>query len=494
MGEEERLILEEASAFDVICFFGFDRKRVCLENNLKEKNLVFFDSKKEFLSEASESCVYEIQYDGARCDLASFQELCREKFFLSFFYAVHPEVKGAAYQEAHVCIKQCQMVQWQCHLIASDYQDFGLEVFTNNLKSAEQIIDCHSFPKFKNSLKGIPAFICGAGPSLNEEIDRLKSLSNRGVVFAGGASLGCLTKAGVPVHIATGIDPDSSYERALMQGSFDIPFFCQSRFSSSLLQTIHGPVFQVPSNPGYKLQQWMDGGSVFDGGWTVGTFSMALAIHFGCNPIVLVGMDLSYSVNSPSYAGGIGKEEEGIIWDDPLEGSLVTQKDWILASKWIEEKVQSSCLTSFYNTSLRGLYLKGVKKSSLNDLLETELTKRYDIQGFIGGLCSCFEASRDRKENISLLKKSLESSSVFLDKLLHLYEKNYPADPSSKGEFVVNLFDLYDEIVYQEILEPLWQVWQFPVERNLPDSYAKDINRFLFFKKILQEYGRVLWK
>lgn len=492
--DKVQLVLKEASNYDVVCLFGFDEREISEEGSLKEKSLVFFRPSKGFFYEGDGLAFHEIDCDENQCDLTAFQEVCREKIFQSFFYAIHPEVKGAAHEATYFWLEKCQMVQWQCHLAASDYQDFGLQVFENTIRNRERVIDLGSFHKLKNSLKGIPAFICGAGPSLDEAMEafKLKSTYNRGVFFAGGAALGCLTKAGVSVHITTGIDPDPSYERVLLQGSFEAPFFCQSRFSSSLLDTVQGPIFQVPSNPGYKFEQWMDAGEVFDGGWTVSTFSLALAIHFGCNPIVLVGMDLSYLVDSSTYADGLSKEEEGLKWEDPVSGPLLTQRDWVLAAKWIEEKVKSVPSTSFYTTSPRGLSLDGVRRICLSALLEKELVKSYDIEGFMQVICSSWVESKEIEDKVDLLKKSVEGSLVFLEKLLTLFEKNYPEDPSSKGEFVVNLFDLYDEIAYQEILEPLWQVWQFPIERKFAAPYARDVNRFLFFKKVLQEYGNCL--
>ena len=485
-----QLVLEQSLNSDVVCLFGYNREEVCQEESLKKKSLIFFTPNKGLVSSSNSPFIYEIEYNGVYCDLGSFQEICKEKIFLSFVYVVHP----IARETANLWVEKCQTIQWQCHLAASDCQDFGLQVFENTVKNSRRSIDTSSFDKLKDSLRGLPAFVCGAGPSLNKSMEALKSLSGQGVIFAGGASLGYLTKAMVPVHIAAGIDPDPSYERTLMQGSFEIPFFYQSRFSSSLLETIHGPLFQVPGNPGYKLEQWMNAGSMFDGGWTVSTFSIALAIHFGCSPIVFVGIDLSYPVDSTAYAGGVVKKEKGIEWTDPLSGSVMTQKDWVLASRWIEEKVERSPSTCFYSTSDKGLSLKGVGKISLQTLLDRVLLKKYDVEGFMRVLSSHWEASQEMEGKLDLLQKSLENTLVFIGKLLRMYEKNYPEDPSSKGEFVVNLFDLYDEIFYQEVLEPLWEVWQFPIERKLQDSYSKDINRLLFFEKIIREYGNRLWK
>ncbi len=77
---------------------------------------------------------------------------------------------------------------------------------------------------------------------------------------------------------------------------------------------------------------------------------------------------------------------------------------------------------------------------------------------------------------------------------MHLFEKFYPKDPTEKGEFVLNLLELQEEIAYQKILEPIWNIWQYPLYRQFKDSYARQVNRMIFLKKVLQEYRMCVCK
>jgi hypothetical protein len=46
--------------------------------------------------------------------------------------------------------------------------------------------------------------------------------------------------------------------------------------------------------------------------------------------------------------------------------------------------------------------------------------------------------------------------------------------------------DLSDEVVYQQLLFPLWQIWRPIFEREGGDL---ELHRTLFFQKVLEEYG-----
>jgi hypothetical protein len=88
------------------------------------------------------------------------------------------------------------------------------------------------------------------------------------------------------------------------------------------------------------------------------------------------------------------------------------------------------------------------------------------------------------------IKESLEQSIRLVENILQLYRKSYPVDPSSQEIFTIHLFALYEQFLYKHMLEPLWKVWCFPMERKFTDSYAKSISPWLFFQRVLKEYMR----
>ncbi len=459
-------LLEET---DVLCLFGFDSSYV-------EKKL------ESWISSGDKHILLVQTKDLS--DLEDFQKLSKQRVFQRFSYLVSPFLENQQQEEMKWLAMHYQTVQWHTHLEASDYQDFGVKVFRNLCDNYRSGVE-DSFSLLKNSLKGVPAFICGAGPSLTKAIPHLQKLQNQGVVFAGGAALGALSSSNVPIDIAAGIDPDPSSDRFLLQDSFDAPFFYQSRFSSSLLSLVQGPLFQVPSSSGLQIEDK----SSFDAGCTVTTFCAALALHLGCSPLIFVGMDLAYEDETTKYAQKLpGKQESSatVLYED-----LHTQKDWVIAAKWLENLATTYPDVSFYTVGDQGLSLKGFQRVTFSKMIE-KMDYSYDLGSLIHLLKMQGETKDsfliERLEKREKIQKSLKDSLIQIDSILSLFEKAYPEDPSSQGPFILHLFALYNEIVYQHLLEPLWNVWRFPLERNLHTEYEKKLHQCLFFKRVLEDH------
>ncbi len=463
----ERFKMDESF---VECLFGFKPEEI----SQTEKTTILFHDNLSLLTQTS-PCFFEVFYDGESCDLLAFASLCENFFFQKFTYCVHPNMGIKETNKVRMWIEKCQQIQWQSHCEASDFQDFGIKAFSNLCQGLHREFDGTSFHHMQGCCQGIPAVICGAGPSLKNSIPFLQEQDNRGLVFAGGAALGSLTRLGVQIHVATGVDPDPSYERDLIQGSCEVPFFYPSRCQPSLVDVMQGPLFQVPSNPGYSLASWIEESIFFDGGWTAATFSTALAVHLGCNPILFVGVDLSCPPDKVP-------QEEGFFWEDSEKGTLWTKKDWVLSARWIEGLVGKHPEVKFCQIA-GGITLAGVQQVSWE-----AMSSQYDCQGLVQMLSSFWTKSNVLNTKIEIVQASLEKSYACVQALLDLYEQNYPKNPEEKGLFVLALFDLEEELFYQKVLAPIWRFWRFSIERNLMDAYARGLNRLLFFKNVLQQY------
>ena len=79
-------------------------------------------------------------------------------------------------------------LQMGVELTLCHYRDYGTAqmknvfsnfLFNHSIKKAEDL-----FGKFH----GIPAIICGAGPSLTRHIETLKNISDRALIFGGGSA------------------------------------------------------------------------------------------------------------------------------------------------------------------------------------------------------------------------------------------------------------------------------------------------------------------
>lgn len=450
-------LLEET---DVLCLFGFDPTHA-------NKQL------ESWISSGDKEVLF-VNTNDFRC-FEDFLKISKQRAFQRFSYQVSPFLEKLVKKEMEILARHYQTLQWHAYIELSDYQDLGVTVFRNICKNLARNTDTKTFGRLKNSLKGLPAFICGAAPSLKEAIPYLQTMHRQGVIFAGGAALSSLKS--IPIHIAAGIDPDPSFHRCQMQSSFNAPFFYQSRFSHELLSLVQGPLIQVPGDCGIRIDETED----FDGGCTVTTFCAAVALHLGCSPIIFVGMDLAYEEGKGKYFERSSEDPAPIV----LYEGHHTQKDWVIAAKWLENLAARRIDVPFYRVSGQGISLLGIEQISFPNLLEKMNFPSYDIEGAIHSMKAQVENKAEGSEH---LLKSLRDCREYVESVLSFFEEVYPQDPTANRSFILHLFALYNEIVYLKLLEPLWNVWKFPLERNLQSEYERQLHRWLFFKRVLDEH------
>jgi hypothetical protein len=302
------------------------------------------------------------------------------------------------------------------HLVLSDYSDLGIQVAHNVFQNVQQMDELY-LPE-KNLFQGIPAIICGAGPSLEQAIDRLKSLQTRALLFSGGAGLTALEHFGICPHFAGGIDPYPACQRLQLQRSRELPFFFQSRVASDLLQQMQGPKLWFPSSGHFPLEQWVSSHiglpvESFDGGWNVATFLTAVAVYLGCAPIVLVGVDLAGEAYAGAVVTGEGKK-----------------RDWKMAAEWLQNFALQHGQIGFSLEGFGGVDrlpgLEGLYKRPFHPL-EQE---------------SCYETF-----NKSLLR------------VQDICLKLVGGGLSPKEDFLLQ-FELEEELAYQVFGRPVWEAWQ----------------------------------
>ncbi|MBS0625046.1 MAG: DUF115 domain-containing protein [Verrucomicrobia bacterium] len=352
------------------------------------------------------------------------------------------------------------------HLLLSDWADGGGSVLKHAFSHWNSIPDVRSALALKDKFQNVPAIICGGGPSLKKNrhlLDREKAL-----IFAGGAAL---DQIGVEPHFAASIDREAPPLKTFWQA----PFLYQSRMNPVNFSLLHGEKLYVPDGC-YPAEVWLSGTDLFDGGWTVGTFLTSLALHFGCDPIIFVGMDFCYE-NEKKYAL-LEHESEREMLVEAVSSSgmkVMTQRDWLMAAKWISDLATKRWDRTFINATEGGLGFSKVKETSLQEAL-AGLKGGADLAGWVHAETVSLNYMQVPLDKMRLWKKSLR-------RCLKLCEKGMKKPANFDGE-----------IVYQKLLFPLWQIWRPLFERELevdsqpiPIEEKIRLNQMLFFQQVLNE-------
>ena len=103
------------------------------------------------------------------------------------------------------------------------YNDFGVPLMTNVFENLHMKGEVKRADHLEGAFRGVPAIICGAGPSLSESIDALKELKDRALIIGGGSALAPLSRHHIPIHFSAALDPDPPTERFYRQNHFETP-------------------------------------------------------------------------------------------------------------------------------------------------------------------------------------------------------------------------------------------------------------------------------
>jgi len=458
----------------VLCTFGSpepDLYEALIDwlDEKQERTLLVLDEKKEMAR--IDDRVYW-------CQLGNEEEVAKKLVFLSVGYLPHPGNSEKSEEEMAASFAKLSYLIEKNQLIASDFQNQGLTQLDNFFKNAsfagQSVEGTDLFGKFQ----GVPALICGAGPSLEIDAEQVAALKDHALLFAGGTALSSLAMMGITPHFAGAIDPHSPQERHFLHKAHHLPIFYQNRTNPDRLKEWEGKGVWIPGGLNDLFEKVH-----FDGGWNVSTFLAAIAYEMGCNPIILVGVDLAQSKDK-SYASDLPRTEGGDLVQVPGT-EFYSRTDWLFARDWLTEHARSRPDRQWIQTSKGGLDIGGFERK---DLEEIKLPKIKHLERQINdALEKCRPKGKGAYSKEELIPSYCRVEEL-CNQLLELSEQIFPDPPHKKGEYTILQVEMEAEVVYRKHLLPIWNIWEpilaRQIPKDVPPGYGIELNRLLFIKEI----------
>ncbi|MEY2936715.1 MAG: hypothetical protein RL033_7464 [Pseudomonadota bacterium] len=186
------------------------------------------------------------------------------------------------------------------------------------IENVELLTAAPPFLTLRGRYQGVPAFIIGAGPSLDKNIDLLNMAAQKGIVFATNSGAVSLGKHGIEPQVVACLESIDASSKLR-----DLPFMDRAVRAYSLtaapetLRTGKGPlmpVHEVVAQYDAPLEE-LTGQPGLPVSGSVSTMAFSLARFLGCSPLVLVGQDLAFTAGR-TYASGTGYESSLARVDD----------------------------------------------------------------------------------------------------------------------------------------------------------------------------------
>ncbi|NGX43958.1 MAG: hypothetical protein K1060chlam3_00116 [Candidatus Anoxychlamydiales bacterium] len=356
---------------------------------------------------------------------------------------------------------------------------YSHKLFKNFIKNLGVLKSSFLVNKFKDKFKNRPAIILGAGPSLNYSYEKLKTLSNKALIIAGGSAITSLTNQNISPHLAVAIDPNfEEFKRLKNALSFEIPLLYSTRVNSGVFSAFNGDLGYIKAGINSFFEVFLEQELKILGKYlktkpdnmamSVTTICLSLAKLFGCNPIIIDGVDLAFSENK-LYASSITKNnkldtsktdigDEPLILKDKNNQDIYSNLKWKIERDWISIFAKNSKGIKFFNSTRSGLKIDNFEDTTLEAIEKKYLDEDFDFKGYIHTLSQNYMLTQAKKVDFKALKLKLKNSFLRSQSYLEDIIKN---DPEYKA--ILAQEELKDEIAYKYFL--------FEIDFNLSKFY-----------------------
>ncbi|MDI6786131.1 MAG: DUF115 domain-containing protein [bacterium] len=327
---------------------------------------------------------------------------------------------------------------------------FGCLWQENVCRNLKEIIEnsgvVNLFQKFKN----IPAFIIAAGPSLDKNAYQLKNIKNKGVVICVDTALKVLKNLNILPDLVVSVDPQEKNYKKLEGLNCHDTFLVVADITYWKIPLISLKKFIYTTNHPfylYLLDVIGQKGVLSSAGGSVATVSMDLANKMGCNPIILVGQDLSFS-DGFSHAKETYQVKEQIenlskfYTLEMVQREILINKASLTVKGNYQEKVATNKLMDGYrkwieneinrykgypeviNATEGGAYIEGTKVCTLQEVIKKYCQKELLVREIIEKGNRKIEKINRRKlkERIDDLQIQLDDLELLCKEMLNLYQ------------------------------------------------------------------------
>ena len=260
----------------------------------------------------------------------------------------------------------------------------AIDVQKNTFENLPHLANAPDVGEMKDQFRDIPFILVGAGPSLDESIDFLKSVQDKAIIVASNSPYRKLINSGIRPHLVVTADPLSPTLAGFENVSLEnVPLACPfsaypeivKRFSGRILTwCTFNPIVDLLKDrmglrPGTKiLEQGTVSGCVLD-----------LSKLFGCKKVLLVGQDMAVRDDGRYYSDDTSYADTGAHYSSTEKGQRLpgnTQEKVLVEGrlfvylKTFEQFIAQNPETEYRNLARTGVKINGAPYQTYDEALD----------------------------------------------------------------------------------------------------------------------------
>ena len=236
----------------------------------------------------------------------------------------------------------------------------------------------------KNKFSGQTALIIAAGPSLNENLDKIKANRDKFVIFAVNKVLRVLSANEIVPDFTVCLDASSINSTLTGLEEFCAKTNCimDIKSDSVLFTKNFKRMFMSFSKNDMVVKKLADYNKLecYESGGTATALALVAAVKLGFSKIIFTGLDMAFQ-NEVIYSTGevmnkvsdtqmiVGKTQKKIVKVKSVTGDLVyTREDYAAFIQHFETLIKDLECKEIYNTTSFGAAIEGMKNVSFDEL------------------------------------------------------------------------------------------------------------------------------
>lgn len=354
------------------------------------------------------------------------------------------------------------------HTFIAFREEWPENIINNMVKN----ISCPPLSSLEQVAKGKPVVIVGSGPSLDVDKDYLKTMAEHALVFAAGTSIRALLAHDIIPDMIFSIDGSEKNYQAFQGLNYeDIPMTYAPTVRYKIIKqkrkNLYHVVMRNDSLSTYLLPDESSKHRFFSTTSVTGT-ALQTAALFGCDPVILMGQDLSYP-GGRLYSGKVdhfSKEEQQqqlnkatLKVENVQGGENEISRPMLNTLRDMETAISIFNRDSrVINTSKLGAKIKHTEFMPIEDVLQTVTKNRLDKQFYYdklesvsGGYSSSVKLNTYNK--MMNTKKLLEEIGVDCAGLLQLLEDFDRTHNNKLQSAITKVNDQWLHIVKNQVFE-----------------------------------------
>ncbi|OEF97712.1 motility associated factor glycosyltransferase family protein [Desulfuribacillus alkaliarsenatis] len=270
----------------------------------------------------------------------------------------------------------------------STIKHFAFDFNRNFLNNFPYLINNYKIQALKDKFNKIPAIIVSAGPSLDKNIEYLKGLKDKALIITGGRTLNVLMSKGIVPDLVVSIDPGKgAWWIVKDRAEHDIPLITTVISNDRVIKEHKGKKIFINTIEYIELIEHLTGQVIerLPQGGSVANMCLSVSHYMGCDPIIFVGQDLSFTdgLIHANSSKNTHKDNEVKQVDLKVPGIYGGEVDtsWQLYTflKWFEDFIQAHSERKYINATQGGAKIVGSDVRDLEEVVGYYCRNTHDV-------------------------------------------------------------------------------------------------------------------